>query len=76
MKARMLVGFLVVFVFGICTQCGIAEEFDWPRWRGPNGDGISIETDWNPEALTGDPKILWKVSLLLSQFYGQNIILK
>jgi outer membrane protein assembly factor BamB len=32
---------------------------DWPRWRGPNGDGISKEMDWNPQALTGGPKVLW-----------------
>ena len=35
--------------------------YDWPRWRGPNGDGISLETGWNPEALSGGPKVLWKV---------------
>jgi outer membrane protein assembly factor BamB len=34
--------------------------YDWPRWRGPDGDGISQETDWNPKALTGNLKILWK----------------
>ncbi len=33
---------------------------DWPRWRGPNGDGISPETDWDPMALSGGPRILWK----------------
>ena len=37
--------------------------YDWPRWRGPNGDGISMETDWNPEALAGGPKILWKADI-------------
>jgi outer membrane protein assembly factor BamB len=63
MKARMLVCVIVIFVFGISTQCVIADDFDWPRWRGPNGDGISMETDWNPNALTGEPKILWKVDL-------------
>jgi len=25
--------------------------YDWPRWRGPNGDGVSRETNWNPKAL-------------------------
>ncbi|GAI95708.1 unnamed protein product, partial [marine sediment metagenome] len=59
MKSRMLIFILFVFLFGICTTYGIADDFEWPRWRGPNGDGISMETDWNPEALTGSPKILW-----------------
>jgi len=29
---------------------------DWPRWRGPDGNGISRETDW-PEAR---PRRLWQ----------------
>ncbi|MEN8126475.1 MAG: PQQ-binding-like beta-propeller repeat protein [Planctomycetota bacterium] len=24
---------------------------DWPNWRGPNYDGVSTETDWDPTAL-------------------------
>jgi outer membrane protein assembly factor BamB len=63
MKTRMSACFLVIFVFTICTQHGLADDYDWPRWRGPNGDGISNETDWNPEALNGGPKILWKVDV-------------
>ncbi|MBL7215181.1 MAG: PQQ-like beta-propeller repeat protein [Phycisphaerae bacterium] len=31
---------------------------DWPNWRGPNYDGISTETDWNPKMLT-EKKVLW-----------------
>ena len=29
---------------------------DWPVWRGPNADGISAETGWNP---TSSPRIKW-----------------
>jgi outer membrane protein assembly factor BamB len=36
---------------------------DWPRWRGPNGDGISAETEWEPVALARGPKILWKADI-------------
>lgn len=32
---------------------------DWTAWRGPNGNGISTETRWNPRALT-IPRIVWK----------------
>lgn len=38
---------------------------DWPGWRGPNRDGMSGETDWDPEALNR-PKIKIK-----AQFNGQ-----
>jgi len=37
-----------------------ATGFDWPRWRGPDGNGISKEKEWNPNALENKPKILWK----------------
>jgi outer membrane protein assembly factor BamB len=52
-----------IIVFGICTTYGITDDFDWPRWRGPNGNGISMETDWNPKALAGGPNILWKINV-------------
>jgi len=73
MKIKMLVCVLVIFVFGISTQYCIADNFDWPRWRGPNGDGISHETDWNSEALAGGPKILWKVDV---GFGHSNVAIK
>jgi len=60
MKSQTLSIILVIGFIVICATSGIADNFDWPRWRGPNGDGISQETDWNPEALNGGPKILWK----------------
>jgi hypothetical protein len=63
MKTQAL-GFIMIIVFmGIRAVPGNAEGVDWPRWRGPNGDGISKETDWNPAALAGDPKILWNVNV-------------
>jgi len=63
MKRRTVIYILFVWVFGLWSVCGYAEEFDWPRWRGPNGDGISQETDWDPHALAGSPKILWNVNI-------------
>jgi outer membrane protein assembly factor BamB len=36
---------------------------DWPSWRGPNGNGISTEKSWNPKALEGGAKILWRKKL-------------
>ena len=54
---------LFIWVFGISSVLVNADAFDWPRWRGPNGDGISMEADWDPEALAGGPKIVWKVDI-------------
>ena len=58
MKTRTLIVILSLWLFVIYADPGNADDFDWPRWRGPNGDGISIETDWDPEALSGGPRIL------------------
>jgi outer membrane protein assembly factor BamB len=38
---------------------GISFAADWPCWRGPNSNGISTETGWNPKALT-TPNITWR----------------
>jgi outer membrane protein assembly factor BamB len=57
----IIISFLLVF--GICTTYVTADDFDWPRWRGPNGNGTSLETDWDPKALAGGPKILWKMDV-------------
>ncbi len=33
---------------------------DWPQWRGPNRDGISSETKWNPRWGAEGPTTLWQ----------------
>jgi outer membrane protein assembly factor BamB len=35
---------------------------DWPKWRGPDANGISKETAWNPAAVN-TPKVLWTKDL-------------
>ena len=47
----------------LLTSCGKTREVGWPRFRGPTGDGISTETDWDPQAIIGSPKILWKTDV-------------
>jgi len=42
---------------------GVISSSEWPRWRGPNGDSIVREASWNPSALSGDPKFLWKANV-------------
>jgi outer membrane protein assembly factor BamB len=39
------------------------EELDWASWRGPDNNGISKETGWNPQALKGGPKVAWQTNV-------------
>jgi outer membrane protein assembly factor BamB len=41
----------------------VAEPVSWPRWRGPNGNGVSLETGWNAKALEGGAKVLWTADI-------------
>ncbi|MCX7030068.1 MAG: PQQ-binding-like beta-propeller repeat protein [Spirochaetes bacterium] len=41
----------------------VADTADWPRWRGPDGNGIAPDAEVNPKALASQPKIAWKASL-------------
>jgi outer membrane protein assembly factor BamB len=36
---------------------------DWPHWRGPNRNGISMEKDWRSEWPADGPAIVWKASV-------------
>jgi len=47
----------------LVTWAGGAGAAGWPQWRGPNRDGISEETDWDPRALSGSLKMLWHVDI-------------
>jgi outer membrane protein assembly factor BamB len=55
--------FAIVGLFCFLSSIAQAQSLDWPRWRGPDGNGISGETQWNPRALSGQAKILWKASV-------------
>jgi outer membrane protein assembly factor BamB len=35
---------------------------DWPHWRGPDYNGISTETDWDPKSLAS-PEIVWSAEV-------------
>jgi outer membrane protein assembly factor BamB len=49
----------LLFAVG-CGERGSKQTYDWPRWRGPDGNGVSRESEWDPEALSGGPRVLWK----------------
>ena len=58
--------FIVTLILCVLLFAGAApptQAFDWPGWRGPDGDGMSKETDWNPQALAGGPRVLWTADI-------------
>ncbi|MHC4638343.1 MAG: PQQ-like beta-propeller repeat protein, partial [Planctomycetota bacterium] len=58
--AKQFILRLLVFTLITTVFYSTAEAADWPNWRGPNYDGISTETGWNPML----PKeVLWKISI-------------
>lgn len=54
---------ILSLALGGCSGSRIGGRFDWPQWRGPDGNGISRETGWNPKALADGPRILWEVNV-------------
>ena len=47
----------------IGTGIAWSGEADWPRFRGPDGNGISAESGWNPAALTPEAKVAWRANV-------------
>lgn len=42
------------------TLVGATQAEDWPRWRGPNLDGISAEEGWSDQWPASGPKRVWR----------------
>ena len=38
-------------------------DTEWPRWRGPYGNGVLPAADWNPASFDGSFKVLWQASV-------------
>jgi outer membrane protein assembly factor BamB len=53
----------IVFVAFICAFPSRVSAVDWHRWRGPDANGISKETDWSPTWPSEGPKQLWKANV-------------
>jgi outer membrane protein assembly factor BamB len=54
---------LLALTIAVCLICGPVDGADWPRWRGPQANGISEETGWLTEALTGELDRRWELSI-------------
>lgn len=46
-----------------CAIIGFAETYNWNRWKGPDQNGISKETAWDPSALDKLLTINWKINV-------------
>jgi len=56
-EQRVLTG-----LFLVCVGISVFAA-DWPKWRGPNGDAISAEKDWDPLAVNDQNKPLWQAEV-------------
>ena len=62
MKKLITISILFILISFSVSAKG-EPDVGWPKWRGPTGDGISTETDWNPEVLADGPEILWELDI-------------
>ena len=72
MKIKSLITLLLFSSF-IASS---ADQFNWPVWRGPSHNSISLEKDWDPKALEKN-KVIWRKELGLgySQCHIQDGLL-
>jgi outer membrane protein assembly factor BamB len=63
-NVRQLSGLIagLVVLLCSCTKPSKSAGFDWPQWRGPDGNGQSRETEWDPASLA-NPRVLWTVNV-------------
>lgn len=52
-----------VATLAVMKPAARGQQGDWTHWRGPNHNGITAESDWNPQALNGEPRIKWKTDV-------------
>ncbi len=54
---------LIAIIFVVLTiATGSLSAADWPQWRGPNRDGVCMETGLLKEWPEDGPKLLWEIS--------------
>ncbi len=56
------------FVLGVLAGWGVEggleiQADDWPQFRGPRHDGISLESEWRKNWEQAPPKLLWRSSV-------------
>lgn len=53
---------LLPLLLGCAVEVACAEGFDWPAWRGPDGNDPSRETNWDPRAIAS-PRVAWTANI-------------
>ena len=61
-RTRLRAASLGLLLLLVSLSSGVARAENWPQWRGPNGDGVSRETD-TPIAWSESKSIVWKCEL-------------
>jgi len=54
---------IVIAAAVLAAAVGGNAKDDWPRWRGPAGNGISLESAWNAASLTNGIRPLWQINV-------------
>jgi outer membrane protein assembly factor BamB len=62
LSGLILLFLLLAFACSCSKPPQNAGRFDWPQWRGPDGNGQSRETDWDPASIAV-PRVLWKADV-------------
>ncbi len=52
-----------LYFSGFLFSCHCATAEDWPQWRGPNQDGVSLERNWSHDWDDAGPKRLWEFNV-------------
>jgi outer membrane protein assembly factor BamB len=59
-----LVGvFLSSLAYAADAEKDVAGQADWPNWRGPSHNGVSLEKGWRTDWSANPPKQLWTAKL-------------
>ena len=53
----------ITLILASCAKSTVSQGFDWPQWRGPTGNGVSTETEWNPKALENGPNVVRRTNI-------------
>jgi len=64
MNVRPVLAAAVLLILSVLPPAGPARAENWPGWRGPRGDGSSLEKNL-PDRWNGprDENIAWKVEI-------------
>lgn len=62
MRSKLPSSIAAMLVIAVSTQL-LAHAGDWPRWRGPDLNGISHETNWTTDWPADGPKELWRAEV-------------